>query len=371
MRYYYMDSLRSVLMTLGIVLHAASIYAVSADWIISDARRSRGFDALAWAIHTFRMPAFFIIAGYFAHMTWRKYGTGRFLGQRIQRLLVPLLSAAILLNTAQAYACRWLAQGRPVRLATFLTSDLPRYWSNGEWVQHLWFLNVLIVFCLVCPFICPMVECVDAWLEDKHPAGFDKLLKQGTYLWLLPLTAVIAGIEEHYVPILHSRVVFGVLDLSELLEYFPYFAFGLWMHASARLAEHFSRCRFAQANVLLLGAWLTLLAERLPESPAQSILEIYGRGLLTWSACQVCFALFHRYLNRPSKLFAYMSDASYTIYLFHHLCVTVLGALLVTCAWPAMVKFLVVVLTTLLATLAVHHWLVLRVRWARLLFNGK
>ena len=64
-RLHYMDSMRSVLMLLGVVLHAARPYD-SNDWQVKDAARLELLDGLVAGIHLFRMPAFFVVAGYFA-----------------------------------------------------------------------------------------------------------------------------------------------------------------------------------------------------------------------------------------------------------------------------------------------------------------
>lgn len=114
------------------------------------------------------------------------------------------------------------------------------------------------MFCLLCPWLCPLVDCADNWLEEKHRAAYSGILRQGWFLWLLPLASVLSAMEEHFFPLLHAKVCFGMLDVSELLEYLPYFGFGLCMCAkrgaggtvqpnAIRAVERAAVCRVADA----------------------------------------------------------------------------------------------------------------------------
>ncbi len=64
------------MMLLGLVLHTALNYMVfpNADsWPYKDAQTSTAFDILVAFIHAFRMPTFFVIAGFFA--AGKRYGS--------------------------------------------------------------------------------------------------------------------------------------------------------------------------------------------------------------------------------------------------------------------------------------------------------
>ena len=65
---HYMDHLRALAMLAGVLFHAALAYSPfdeAASSRPADAGRlGRSVDALAWFVHMFRMPLFFVIAGY-------------------------------------------------------------------------------------------------------------------------------------------------------------------------------------------------------------------------------------------------------------------------------------------------------------------
>jgi glucan biosynthesis protein C len=70
-------------------------------------------------------------------------------------------------------------------------------------------------------------------------------------------------------------------------------------------------------------------------------------------------------------MFTYLSDASYTIYLFHQVFVVLFGVLLLGVPISIYLKYPVIVLGSIAATLVIHHFLILRVGVLRLMFNGK
>ena len=99
-RIHSLDALRAVMMLLGLVLHTALSYVPelsSGEWPYQDRQASDGFGWLVSLIHTFRMPAFFAVAGFFAAFLVERRGTGAFLRHRLSRIGVPLAGGWILL----------------------------------------------------------------------------------------------------------------------------------------------------------------------------------------------------------------------------------------------------------------------------------
>ena len=68
-RLHSLDALRAAMMLLGLVLHSVVSYitiAIPEAWPYQDRQTSVAFDYLVFAIHLFRMPTFFVMAGFFA-----------------------------------------------------------------------------------------------------------------------------------------------------------------------------------------------------------------------------------------------------------------------------------------------------------------
>mgnify|MGYP000088066593 FL=1 len=69
-RIYSLDSLRAIMMLLGLVLHSAITYGVyeNSAWSLKDSITHISNDYIVSFIHTFRMQIFFIVAGFFGSM---------------------------------------------------------------------------------------------------------------------------------------------------------------------------------------------------------------------------------------------------------------------------------------------------------------
>ena len=66
-RYHAFDGLRGAMMLLGVVIHSAVAYATLDDvWWLKDPQTTQMMDMLTLFLHTFRLPAFFVMAGFFA-----------------------------------------------------------------------------------------------------------------------------------------------------------------------------------------------------------------------------------------------------------------------------------------------------------------
>ena len=92
-RLHALDAVRGGALLLGIVLHATLSFvpASSRFWIIQDIHTSPTLGLLSFTIHVFRMTTFFVMAGFFAHMSFHRRGTAGFLKDRLQRIVLPLL----------------------------------------------------------------------------------------------------------------------------------------------------------------------------------------------------------------------------------------------------------------------------------------
>jgi glucans biosynthesis protein C len=93
-RMYGLDALRGVAMSLGIFLHSAIAYKKGyhyGEWVFDKEFNSYFFDWLYLWINSFRMQAFFLLAGFFAHLLIKKIGLHDFVKNRLKRIGLPLL----------------------------------------------------------------------------------------------------------------------------------------------------------------------------------------------------------------------------------------------------------------------------------------
>src|SRR5687768_2270008 len=95
-------------MLLGVILHAGMAFmhgnvlgafpAMQTEitlWLATDVRADPAYDLLIYVIHAFRMPTFFLLAGFFAHRLYGQHGPREFFQHRMRRVLVPFVGAML------------------------------------------------------------------------------------------------------------------------------------------------------------------------------------------------------------------------------------------------------------------------------------
>lgn len=151
-RIHAMDNLRALAMLAGVVFHAALAHSplMHPIWPAADAGRSTVVDVVAWFTHMFRMPLFFVVAGYFAALLVARRGIGGLFRNRCARVLLPLL----LFLSVVLFSMHWLT----VEAAATVTHPSPALAWIRDYIDehgtlpampgwaHLWFLFYLLLF---------------------------------------------------------------------------------------------------------------------------------------------------------------------------------------------------------------------------------
>src|SRR5476649_490281 len=121
-RLHALDAARGFALLLGIVFHTTLSFLPSPAgvpiWIVMDNQRSFALAVLFHVTHIFRMTTFFVIAGFFAHMSFHKKGTRGFVLDRLKRIGVPLVVGQPILFALIVAATIWgaivMAHGKPL-----------------------------------------------------------------------------------------------------------------------------------------------------------------------------------------------------------------------------------------------------------------
>jgi glucans biosynthesis protein C len=110
-RIHGLDALRGVLMMLGVVLHCALAYLPDSSWPFVDwTASSWNLKLITLGVHMFRMPAFFLLSGFFGALLWQRRGARAMLKNRIERIVLPFAVFVVLLyplRSASALARGW------------------------------------------------------------------------------------------------------------------------------------------------------------------------------------------------------------------------------------------------------------------------
>lgn len=363
-RLHALDNLRALLMWLGIVLHVEAIYATQRlpnAW--RDEQRTLVADVMVSSIHAFRMPAFFILGGFFAALLVRSRGPDGLLRHRLMRLGLPFVLFWPLL---------WLASG--VAALVFMNRMVLHRWGLDPNVVpdlpildspntiHLWFLWMLLWFCVATAalwrlpraWFAPM-ESTLAWLA-RQPWGFAVLA--------LPLLAASAAYPNG---ILAPAGDF-LPEWNEWLYHGCFFAFGLMLHGrQAELFAQFQR-HWAGYAVAGLACYLIATAVNLRQGPV--LLTAYAYHCISWLWSFAAIGLALRLVPSRHAVLGYLSDSAYWVYLLHYPLTILFGALLFEQPLSALAKMAINIAATTLVCLGSYELFVRHGAISQLL-NGK
>lgn len=360
-RQHYWDVVRGFLMLMGIPYHAALIYDGRIIWFVSAPESSRPIELFADVVHMFRMPAFFLVAGYFAAMMLERRQAMPWARARLLRLGIPFLCCVLFINPLQTLLSEFGQQGvgpYDVRAACAATGDALLI-PGRLWIRHAWFLTVLIYF-----------NSAAALLVRASPRlakfRYDRRISGRSFVIAAVLLGVIVGFYEIGAGLSASRAGFArgpardIFSLPSALIFLPYFAIGCALQRCDGLLE-----RFTTLSTVLAGC----LFGALVMSRIDGQFEAVPKAVVALLSAQVLLALARRFLDRPSPAVTHLVQASFVIYLFHMPVVQLLGIVALHVHLPAIGEWALIVVTALPICLGIHR-LIVGNRWLNFAFSG-
>jgi len=350
-RVYYLDAMRGILMMLGVFYHSALVFRPNTTWAIHSDNTTQVAFFLTEIISSFRMEAFFIISGYFVLFTIKKYGPDIFIKVRIKRILIPLLTTALTLNVIQAF----LAKG----------DDWLEYYLNGGWISHLWFLwNLIFYFSIVYiiyKFFKKKLYLILKIIDEK-------ILKLPLLLvmFILPTFTIMLLVIGKILP----TTIYGI-HTNSILEYMPYFAFGMLLLRDEKLLKKFASIQPILSLLIALIAYA--LYYYFPKNEGNICLSIafYFRFLSAWFGSAIAFYIFMNFFNKQSSLLYFLADASYTVYLFHQVLVVGFGLILIKLNIGGVFGLSLLIISVLIVSILIHTRFISKIKVLKFLYNGK
>jgi glucans biosynthesis protein C len=314
-RLHYMDNLRALAMLAGVLFHAALAYSPLAHPLFPTADRGNDYivDVVAWFLHLFRMPVFFVVAGFFTALQVQRGGLAGMFRSRLLRVGLPFLLFAPLVHYALVHstldAAVTVQNPSPLLLLIreYLQTADPQAPPPGS--GHMWFLYYLLLFCVLV-WVARALG-LGAFAERivrLHPAVLPALLP----LLLLPALASVPAphpAPESLLPQFWALAYFG-----------PFFAFGYLLQGHPELADRYrgqAPWLFA-ASLLLYAVFLSLLGRQAATLGASAswAIALLEAVISVWMSL-VCLSAGRRLLDRRHRVLRYVADASYWTYLVH------------------------------------------------------
>jgi len=381
-RYYSLDALRGSMMMLGVVLHGAQWYISEPPGGIpvpTDPSTAYIFDVIVHFIHSFRMPLFFVLAGFFTSLLVEKRGVRGTFANRGSRILSPLLVSCItILPLTMLAMVAFMSSAKfgtfqviptleqiDILKAEIAAAGMP---IDQPSLGHLWFLYYLLYFYLLIPFCMGLV-----WLLKKMDTTAAKVIASPLLFVFLGLytTATLWAFRGG---VLFEGFLFIKPHLPALLYYGSFFVFGYIFHNYRQILATFNKTLMWFIGISLILLPLAIMATRNEFAMLDVSQEVHGlavvlNAFLTWSLVYLFMGVFLRFLDYESPWILYVSNSSYWAYLIHMPVVTTIAWLLLPFNLPALVKFpIVITITTIVCFTTYQYWV--QGSWVSQLLNG-
>ena len=356
-RLHSLDSLRAIMMMLGLVLHSAATYSIDVgDWPISDPKTmSYSNDFIVGLIHSFRMPIFFLVAGFFGSMLFYERTPLKMIKNRISRLVYPFLVFLFLLwplmiltfgYTKSVFAGIHHPFAEVAHIFSSPFAFIPRH------TFHLWFLYYLIFTTILTVLIALQMK--------MFPRVRKEIIKKFKWLIQNPIRRLV----------FFPALIFALYFVSEITEvetspfFFPdpislifYFVFYLIGWVLFKAKDVLSSFKTADWLCVFIGSVLFCTSFFFRDEFNETSLMLLS-ALMIWSFVFGITGLFIRYGSHYSSKLRYVSDASYWVYLIHLPLTGIIPAFLVDLNIPGSFKFFIVLVITSLICFLSYHYLV-------------
>jgi peptidoglycan/LPS O-acetylase OafA/YrhL len=347
-RLHALDAVRGFALLLGIVFHASGSFVPAAApfWGVEDRHRTAVLAVVYFTTHVFRMTTFFLIAGFFGHMSFHRRGARGFIRDRLKRIALPL---------AVGWPIMFLAMFALPGWPTLSADGAHASAAHGSWpprfdLTHLWFLYVLLEFYAAILILRAGVAWIDR--RGRVRAGLDASV---AFITRSALGSVVLGLPLAAVFLADPRWLmwFGVPTPSVSLitgakawvNYGAAFAFGWALHRQADLLQVLQR-RWATnlgLAVALTAASLAIAGLTPPAAPiddlARSLAGALCYALATWTSTFAVIGVALQFLSDYSAARRYIADSSYWLYLVHFPIVVALQMIVARLDWPWPLKF--------------------------------
>ncbi len=342
--YAFIDTARISLMILGVFFHAASMFNIDYDWVVHFDTRERSLSIFCDVIHTFRMEAFFLMAGFLASAFLNKHDKSVFLQKRIRRLGAPFLTGFVVVNF----------------VVVPLIANKAMVYENLLFLHHLWFLIVLLIGALLHRTLLTPQR-----LQDVLPKKIFASPVATVFVVFLIASIVEVGLGDFFLRLvtysaLHQK---GVFEINDYVHYLPFYALGAVLFNYRNKIDVLLRC---WPLFIVLTAFYFAKPAFLDIS--WSLLQVV-KTLATLSMIGLVLGAFH-FIVPESVARPWMSNYSYTMYLVHQPLLYLLRDPVMTLTTSTYLRF-ALISAAAITLCSLFHIVVSHNKILRFLFNGE
>ncbi|MBP7703794.1 MAG: acyltransferase family protein [Caulobacter sp.] len=313
-----------------LILYHVGMFYVPWDWHVKTPRPVEWLEPVMMLTNPWRLTLLFLVSGAATRFMADKLTAGSLAGQRIGRLLPPLLFGMLVIVPPQTYYQIVEALGYGGSFAAFYGKYLT---ASGGWIidgerlitptwNHLWFVAYLIVYTLVLAVMVgiarkPLVRLGD-WLGERLT---------GWWLLLAPI-AWLAFARLVLMPRFEITHAFGGDWYNHAMSFMA-FLLGFLIARSEAFKASTIRLRWP-ALILAVCAWAAFATYAWiwradgatpPEALRQTMRVVYAVD--QWCAILAILGFGARHLNRGGPVLGYLTLGVFSFYIVHQTVIVV------------------------------------------------
>ncbi len=335
-------------------------------------------------ISLWHMPLFFLLAGWSLVGSLRARGTRVFIGERVRRLLVPLVAGCAIFGPVikyvelrtgldASYAGLRVSPALQAGFRTVIPSGLdvappfderfvdfwPTFFTHASrftWA-HLWFVAYLLTFTVLSlPLFTRLL---------RRPARASRVAPGWVYLPIVPLALVQIFLRPHWP---------GLQNLYDDWANVAYYGIYLWagfLLARSPALERAVHAEWRRALAIGVATTLGLLLGVLGviRSPA---VVLAGSAVAGWCFVVALLGATHRFLDVSTPALRYLAESAFPVYVLHQTAIVLVGYYLVLpLPLGVAAKFTLLLVGAVVVTLGTYQYVVRPLAIPRFLLGMK
>lgn len=345
-RLHHLDFLRASMMFLGVLVHASH-----ADYDLGD------YDLIRFVSGSFRMPCFFIIAGYFSLLVMNKTPLSSFFQKRLVMLGIPALTCVlILVPMTVSWMTVYFSEGG---------SDTT---PHSGWMGHAWFLFVLIVYTLLLRPLQYGVEATVGLLSSRLGEYKSQIL----FFLLLVLAVMFVGkVVQKFGPLLPYYPEWKFL-VSAIIGNLPHFILGMMMYKWSNVYAFLHGRMWLWISFAFLAVFAKYqLSQDEITSTMQHLIYMMVSYIAAYTASAALFSVSSRLLTRHNPLIRLFSESAYTVYIVHYIIIAAALVAMQRAGVDLLPRMLSAFVLASIVGVLIHIFLVKKVSLFAFLLNGR